>query len=514
MAIGYNEQEYGFWLPFAEKHVISAWREFLLKQYGSIDNLKKSWGEKAKGINAFEEIPCFSLSSRIYENDDVALFLRETEGNTLKWYQKTMKDMGYPGYVTAYNCGKNQYYNIIRKDAPVITMNSYHAHPSNWILQGSSISQNSAIAEKAKIFRDFIGVRLANKPIVVTEHNLVFWNKYRYEQSFVIGAYSAFQRFDALTCHGFTVSFHKDKRIHSFDNYLDPIARASEFLTFFLYVRGDVSPADPILRVRVFEEDVFRKDGLRGSMPTEMSLSSLVAGTATECVSAGEQPEKEVDGNIVVRLNKTGAVMVSNAGFSQSLDIPDAGSEKIIELLKKRKLLLSSNRSDGKTLFETSTGEIIMDADRNYMQINTPRFQGICAEAGTTADLKDFAIEKMTTRGTLALVSIDEMKTIYDADRLMLVYATNALNSGMKFSNPDMVALQYVGDMPILLEQGRFKVTVNNRNAAKLKLNVLDLSGKLLKELSPIKIEGTRATFQVDTLKDGASVFFEILAQQ
>jgi len=508
MAVGYNEQEYGFWRPFSKTHILPAWRKFLKQRYKTIKKLKSSWGKKAEKISAFEEIPCFPLPSRVYENSDVALFLRDVETNTLRWYEKTMRSMGYRGPVVGYNCGKNQYYNMIRKDSPLIMMNAYHAHPSNWIQSGSTISQKSAIEEKSKLFRDFVSVRQAGKPIVVTEYGMVFWNKYRYEQAFVVGAYSAFQGFDALTCYGAPISFRKEKRILSFHNYMDPIAKASEFLTYFLFIRGDIATIPPTLRIRVYEEDVFQKDGLRGGLPADLSLPALVAGLEIECVDKHSNLKQPKSKEIVLKLNNTSSILVSNAGFSQTLDNPKKNAENIIKIFRQKKIIDQSNTSNGRTIFESATGEILMNTAKKFMQINTPRFQGICAEAGTKAKLKNFSVENMTRRGMLSLVSIDGMKTIYEAERLMLVYATNALNSNMKFTRPDMTTLKYVGDMPILLKQGAFKITLNNRNAKNLRLYPLDLTGKRLKELLPVKVEGTRATFHVDTARDGASVFF------
>ena len=119
----------------------------------------------------------------------------------------------------------------------------------------------------------------------------------------------------------------------------------------------------------------------------------------------------------------------------------------------------------------------------------------------------------MTRKGTLSLVSIDENESIRNASRMMLVYATNALNNGMIFSNSNMNTLQYVGNSPTLLEQGSFTVTIHNRNAEKLRLYPLDLAGNRLKKISPVRISGKQAVFQIDTAKDGATVFFEIQAE-
>lgn len=513
MAVAYNEQEYGFWRPFPTSRILPLWHEFLKQRYGTLEKLKQAWGEKARDYTSFEQIPCFELTSRVYENDDTALFLRKTETDTLRWYEKNMRELGYPGPVAGYNCGKNQYYNMIRKNSPFIAMNAYHAHPSKWIQPGSYISQKSAIEERAKLLRDFVAVRQVGKPFIITEYNLVFWNQYRYEQAFVMGAYSAFQNLDALTCHGTPVSFKKEKRILSFGIFMDPIAKATEFLTYFLFMRGDITPSSPSLRIQIHEKDVFRKNGLRGGLPTELSLAALTAGLSIECLGDETKGGKLNPGEAVFAIDKTSSILVSNAGFSSTLDNPHASSERVLAYLRKAKILSAENRSDGRKLFESSTGELLVDTSRNYMQINTPRFQGICGEAGTTAKLNDLVINSMTRKGTLSLVSIDENESIRNASRMMLVYATNALNNGMIFSNSNMNTLQYVGNSPTLLEQGSFTVTIHNRNAEKLRLYPLDLAGNRLKKISPVRISGKQAVFQIDTAKDGATVFFEIQAE-
>lgn len=514
MAVAYNEQEYGFWKPFPTSSILPRWHRFLKRRYGTLEKLKRNWGEKAAQFVSFEEVPCFSLTSRIYDDDDAALFLREAETDTLRWYEKTMRELGYPGPVAAYNCGKNQYYNMIRKDSPFIAMNAYHAHPSNWISPGSYISQKSAIGERAKLLRDFISVRQTGRPFAVTEYGLVFWNRYRYEQAFVIGAYSAFQNLDALTCYSTQVSFKKEKRILSFAVFMDPIAKATEFLTYFLFIRGDIRPAAPALRIRIRENDVFRKNGLRGGLPTELSLAALSAGLSIECLGGETKTRKLEPEEAVFTIDKTSGILVSNAGFSSTLDNPHASAEQILAHLRKNQMLSSSNRSNGKNIFESSTGELLLDSSGNYMQINTPRFQGICGEAGTTAELDDFSINAMTRKGTLSLVGIDGKEPIRNANRLMLVYATDALNSGMRFSNSSRNTLQYIGDLPALLEQGSFTVTIRNRNAENLRLYPLDLAGNRQKKIIPVSISGEQAVFQVDTGKDGASVFFEIQAEK
>ena len=144
------------------------------------------------------------------------------------------------------------------------------------------------------------------------------------------------------------------------------------------------------------------------------------------------------------------------------------------------------------------------------MEINTPRLQGICGLAGTTAVLPDFSVRKMSTDGNLAVVSVDGMKPLRESGRMVLVYATNVLNSGMEFTGPEMVTLIRIGKVPALLRRGAFTVTLKNRNASKLRLYPLDMSGRRLKEIAPDSVNGESVTFSADTGRDGAAIYFEI----
>ena len=67
-------------------------------------------------------------------------------------------------------------------------------HPSNGSYENDSyIRQGSTIFRGAYLFRDIMAIRLKGKPLTVTEYGCVYWNKYRFEQPYSIGAYAAFQ---------------------------------------------------------------------------------------------------------------------------------------------------------------------------------------------------------------------------------------------------------------------------------------------------------------------------------
>ncbi len=502
MVLGFNEQEFEFSNTNLDREYIAPfYRKFLKKKYGNIQAYNRKWNTR---FSSFDAIPGFQ--KRENGNSDVNEFLYETERNTSEWYRQQLRELGYKGLVTSYNVFKTHHFNQIRQETcDYVAMNSYHAHPSNWIHRNSVISQESAIGKSAGLFRDIISAHLHGKPLVVTEYQCVFWNKYRYEQPFVFGAYAAFQGIDAISMHSDPVSLQPEvfsnSRIRSFGGYTDPIAVASEFLTFFLYRRGDVKTVPDNVRIQMSNDLKGVKNPNVTLSKTQSSLA-LITGFSLDF-------EGRKDPNALLISVKGGAKTAGTNAYSQSID-ESANLVPYLKLMKEKGFLPKGNRSNGLNLFENSTGELLLDTDKRFMAVNTPRLQGICAEAETKYKFPDFEIASASVRGTLALVSIDKREPIRTAKRLVLVFATNALNSNMQFAEQEMLKLLRSGGTPALIQAGKFRIRLHNRNAANLKLHPLDLAGRRLKTIRPETIRGEWAEFTVDTARDGAALFFEL----
>ncbi len=519
MIIGFNEQEFAFIYDFDGSLALPAWREFLRKRYSSIDKLKTAWGKDAPNVSDFSRIPAFDkadFQSKSGKGADVGRFVRETEISTINWYRGELRGMGYKGLLSAYNMGKNYHYSAVRNAVDLVTMNTYHAHPSNYMQPGSTISQDSSIASCGGIFRWAIGGRLAQKPFAVTEYANTFWNRYRYEQAFVNGAYGALQGVDVLTNFAQPVNIVNAERINPFLTMHDPVLRAMEFLTFFMYRRGDVKSSGAKVRIVADSEDIYNTQAFSDAITSTQSKLCLVSGFSVESTDAKiKRPEIARNELEIPRIGGAG-VKTDIAGFASVSGekgniVFDA--DAVVNELKKRNLVKPGNRTKMvNDIFESSTGELYMDARRKFMSVVTPGLQGICAEAGAKIDLGNLKIDEMSVKGNLSLVSVDDNKPLQTSERMVLVFATDALNNKMVFDEKERLTLRDIGGSPTLVETGKFTVTVKNNNADKLKIWALDLSGNRKLEIKPAKVSAGEITFSVDTAKlpDGPSLFFEL----
>ena len=511
--VGYNEQEFAFLRERDFSPALPAWQTFLKKKYKTISHLNNTWKNKDQIQTSFEQIPIFKLSEYHTASaigSDIAAFISEQETEIFDWYKTTLSEFGYKGLVSNFNMGKSLRHTFVRKQVDLVTMNSYHAHPSNYNQAGSTIDQTSSLANCGNQIRGFIATRILGKPYLITEHGHAFWNRYRYEQAFLTGAYSAFQNFDGLTAFAQPVSVQMTSFINPFNIRFDPILRAQEFLTAFLFLRGDVTPARHRIRIPLSEQDVQRERAYDEGISGAQSRLGLLTGVAIDCESGLPLLPQEL---ILPRSGSSGIVV---GGAFSSLAENGKGPfnpDSFVQKLKKRGILPPNNRTrPDQELYETETGELLLDARRRFMSVNTERFQGICGEAGSKAALNNLEVVSMTVRGNLALVSIDGKKSIPESKHMVLVFATDARNSGMTFTDKNARTLLKNGTAPILVRTGRFNVRIHGLKHPDYRAFALKSDGTRLREI-PVGKDGNTLRIAVDTASfpDDVPVYFEII---
>ena len=113
----------------------------------------------------------------------------------------------------------------------------------------------------------------------------------------------------------------------------------------------------------------------------------------------------------------------------------------------------------------------------------------------------------------MSLVSLNAEEDLAVAKRMVLVFATNALNSNMVFSDVSFREVVDWGKLPVLLETGKFKVKVRNIYAGKAKVYALGLDGARRYPV-PVQYTGDSLELEIDTgtMPGGPSIYFEIVA--
>lgn len=99
--------------------------------------------------------------------------------------------------------------------------------------------------------------------------------------------------------------------------------------------------------------------------------------------------------------------------------------------------------------------------------------------------------------------------------RLLVILATDARNSGMRFSDAAETTLLDIGHKPVVIRAATIKLKLRNRNAAQLAVYSNNLRGQRGDEI-PVTRQADGISFVLDTasLSHGPTTYFEIVSQE
>ena len=187
-----------------------------------------------------------------------------------------------------------------------------------------------------------------------------------------------------------------------------------------------------------------------------------------------------------------------------------------VDALKKAGVLSHNNRTDPtKGLFESDTGQLLLNAPSRQLRVITPRLEGACLDPATMPGrltLGQLTIESTSVPASVTAIAVDD-RPLVESRRILLVYATDALNSGMTFPSVERETLVTLGRAPALLRTGQIKMALTGRHVAAMKLWALGLDGRRRESLAVIA-NGDSLSVMIDTSQlKSATSFFEAVAE-
>lgn len=435
-----------------------------------------------------------------------------------KEYNCTVRKIGYRGLISTYNSDVDLGATAARWQAcDVVSYNLHFGHPSKFPPKGV-VSQDDSCSMTARGYDFSCGARLRfhDRPYVASEYSHAFWNFHRYEGGILMPSYAALNGYDGILWHaggvGLTaVGRWPQNRIDVFYLYTSPIMRAATFIGACLYLRGDVSEAPHRVAVAYHDAD-WRKmsrtapstDQARLGLLTrygiqfpELPKPASVASVTADAVLKPATGDRIRDGEWV-----SSVVGDRSTGFD---------FDKCVLALKERGILPQQNRTDiTKLLFESETGELLLNGKEEWMTVDTKRTKAVASCAGKRTELGGLTVFDSTEDALTALTSVDG-RELMESRRMVLVYATREANSGMVLSE-DGRRMEDMGWYPALLKTGRVSVRFKTPYADRLRLYLLDYSGRRLEEIA-IQREADGIVIDLDTskLSHGPTPFFELV---
>ncbi|HEY8024408.1 MAG TPA: hypothetical protein VIF60_07575 [Burkholderiaceae bacterium] len=529
-------------IPDVLRPAFNAW---LARKYGNTAAMAKVWGGEIGNGEALESKNVAFPKADAWTShrmSDTQQFFTDLEKSTADWMSAYMHQLGYRGLLTAYDNWLSPSANYSRGQFDWIDLHNYYAEPSNFIAPGSVMRQDSMFGGGAKYIAELAANRHIGKAFTVSEYGQVFWNKYRRESALAIPAYAAFQQWSMICQHAGAIMLSygatggRKDAIYPFMIGLDPIARADETLAALLFLRGDVAPARHMLGVKLDPHFAYDDNPLLGSIPFDIARAGLVSGIGIDeqgrLEGSGKYEAQIQPGSVDLKVAGKGLV-AGDQGMLGKLDSVAQQFAGRLGAKAAKNEALSATRFDGRAgamrsagllpannatsasdgIYQTDTGEVILDSQHKRMTVVTPRTEAVVFDDPQAIALDRLIVEQSDGP---ALVSISAMDgaPLQSSGRMLLIVATDARNSGMQFADAAETTLQKLGKLPVQMRTIVVKLKLRNTNAAHLKVFSDTLRGARGDAIA-VTHDADSISFVLDTskLSHGPTTYFEVVAQ-
>lgn len=485
------------------------WVQWLKDGYQDTATLSQVW---SLGPNESLEQGIIDLpgdDDRSQRMVDLQRFYLSLEEHTLAWMTDHLRQLGYPGLISAYNNQTVLEAQASRAQLDWVDMHKYHDYPTALGRPGSTFKQTSSLADGAQYIQDLSVSRYGGRPYTVTEYGQVFWNSWRRESGIVAPAYARFQGWDMI-CRMATspielsyenLSGKRKDAVYPFAVGMDPVDRAGETLAALLFLRGDVKPADSIIGLEIGPDEVDASAGL-GEIPRGLSRLSLISGIGlqwSEEDTGGWTPDAAISLGDSIATDETAITFDGNA-FPQ-----------LLATLQRRQLIPAGNRTDPESgIFQSDTGELLMEIQDRRFSVVTPKTEGTSFDRNPL-QLEQLTVESADGPALVAASSVDD-RALAASRRILLILSTDALNTGMRFADASRRTLQDIGSLPVLMRTSRVTLVLRHEHPERLRLYANALNGNRRKALAMEVVEGAvRFTLDTGNMDGGPTTFFELV---
>ena len=438
------------------------------------------WKEK----NALEfELNGCSPSNELWYD----FLIEKGSGIQRKYVDYLNNKLGYKGFVSGVNWWDLKFSVYEREELTMVDNHGYADHPQSgdgytqWN-QTSNLKGHPCYA----IPMIKAPTRIPGRPMAITEWQFCMPNQFRAESGTVMGAYSAFQDWDAT--YRFAWS-HNTKNVKSqmpmsgsswFDIASDPLNQVSDKINVLLFRRQDVQPAKELHCYAVTRSDAIGVMGdmwKAGMFPARFTALGYRHAIGSQLVDAKHPLRRKYDKVYAAgKKNPIAKNLMNGNVWTPLTSAPEVqwGGADVV----------------------SDTGELVW-SKAGRMTVATPRTESIVAypkgEKGPEGTVAGGLSVKPVTRYQVVTATSLDGSELRQSRKVLLFHLTNMYNNQFAFDQPNMRCVANWGRLPYLIACGSAEVSFKS-----------DVAGL---ELVALRYDGTPIRREKATYADGAYSF-------
>lgn len=499
-----------------------AWNRWLAGRYADRAALAAAWGAELKA----DEDPAnqsVALPENIHGSGlrtrDCLVFYAETERRMVEKIKTFLRDeLGCEALVSNANSWTRFVTDQSARTAyDYVDDHFYVDHPQ--FLQGSwrlpsRCANTSPIVGGATGGRPLTFTRLFDKPFTVTEYNYSGPGRFRGVGGILTGALGAVQGWAGIWRFAYShsrESMFTPSKLNYFDMACDPLGQAAERASLCLFLRGDMQTAPHSVAVAMTDADLARPPKKIPQLAPKWHWLAWVTRVGTQVVPS---PAATLPLSALLPLGWESPAASFKAEQVISLEPYAADETKLWAAMRERKLVPPDNATDpARNIYQSETGEILIDAPRDMLVLDTPRTAGGYAPAGQIIAASKGGVEiRMQGSDATAWVSALDRAPIRGSRRLLVTHLTDLQNTDIEYREAARQTLLAWGQMPHLVRAGRAEVSIELDAPKDYRVWALSPGGRRLAEL-PVSVAGHQLRFTADVAGDpagGARMLYEV----
>jgi hypothetical protein len=438
-------------------------------------------------------------------------FQTELQRNTYVYYKTFLNGLGVKALMTGANNVEIRVLALLRQRLDFVDSHCYWNHPdwigdNFWRLPWKQVIKVDELTRSSGLHRIYSPVRILGKPFTVTEFNYCYPSLSRSEGGPLMGAYAAFQNWDALLRFDFGHDadvLSKEGPAYVFGAVYDPINRLTQNIIALLFLRGDVAPAKKSIPYLITENTMYRTfTKLEGDyFPDSFRLLSLCTGVG----SLDATDPSRVEGKYRVAV----VPAACTEKFPKTRIYKD--NESLILRLIADKVIDGSRCREKEGRYISDTGQLDLNSVKGTFKAVTPRSEAFILMNKDRLSGDRVAIENKGGMCTMFVAAVDN-QPIRESKRLLVLHLTDVQNNKIKF-NKDMTIWESIGELPHLVHRGSAQVSIRFDREKKVRVWAVDLSGARKKEIKPNQ-SGSTISFTANTIQpEGTFLAYEIETQ-
>lgn len=408
---------------------------------------------------------------------DQTKFFYETEYNWFKKVRDLVISTGSKALVQGSSWGGPGYLQEIQ--SAVNAQFDFHGKHTYWLHpHGGWTPEVALFPNKPIVYHPLENMLLcayqhvSGLPFVITEWNFCYPNDYTLDAAPFMAIYGALQNIAANNRFVADLPEFGSRKNNFFSMFNSPSGIATEPISYYIYVRGDVQQA-PLI------------------------YTNSIAGEKLHDPSRAEKKRKTAESE--------NRFYMKFGGQDVPIETMLVGSVRLTLDEKKypplwKQDIFEKNFDEKNKIIKSATGEVEWDYGKGQIRVNSPKTRLVLGFLGSENQFGSLKIKTSKAYGLVGLSSIDNVP-LEESSKILLTVSGRDRNSGQLLQylqrNGKIVdkyesfCMKKVGGPPLIYEPIEVELSLKNSKDGDWKLIPLDLSGRPRTEkITDVKVSG------------------------